>query len=437
MRKWTQLVDRYKGRIAFILMLLLVPLAGEPKIQPLTGDLAHFRVSFGSPVFLCFLLWNRRAPFVVCGICTGLAVAAFRVGLDVSFYGMDIAASAPLRSPAFFYYLTYAVCFHLPRSASFTEKALSVAGWSIFAEVCASIAELFAAAHLQGFALLLTLEIVVKLFFIAVFRSFFILSFFFLVQLSRLEARARETLAQKEELLLLVSNLHEEAIHLQKSQQNAEAVTRDCYALYEEMQRGGPSCDAQGLADALLEIAGQVHEIKKDSQRVCAGLCQLIQKRRFEDYMTAQELLNIVLRSNEKYAQAQRKSIALRGRADAALPPLHAYTILSLVNNLVANAVEAVKRRGNIRVDFLRCEENVEIRVADDGEGIAPKRLPRLFTVGYTTKFDAQGNSSGGIGLPYVKHLAEELGGCVEVAAARPGETVFVLRLPLEPLTLR
>lgn len=434
MRSWRQFAEIHREQVLFVLMLILVPLAGEPKIQPLSGELSHFRVSFGSPVFMCFLLWNRSAPFVIYGLSAGLAVAVFRVGLDVWFYGLDFAASVPLRSPAFFYYLTYAVCFHLPKSASFVEKALSVAGWSIFAEVCASVAELFVAAQLQGFALQLSPEALAKLFVIAVFRSFFILSFFFLVQLSRSEARAKEALAQKEELLLLISNLHEEAVHLQKSQKNAEAVTRDCYILYEEMRRFAPGREAERLADALLEVAGQVHEIKKDSQRVCAGLCQLMRKRRYGDYIAPQELLDIILHANEKYARSLEKDIELRGRADAALPPLHAYTVLSLVNNLVANAVEAVRQSGRIGVEFVRRGPAVEISVTDDGEGIPPKRLPRLFKVGYTTKFDAQGNSSGGIGLPYVKHLAEALGGRIEVDAVRPGETRFVLMLPLKSL---
>ena len=42
--------------LVFLFMLILVPLAGEPKIHPFTGDFANFRVSFGSPVFLLFLL---------------------------------------------------------------------------------------------------------------------------------------------------------------------------------------------------------------------------------------------------------------------------------------------------------------------------------------------------------------------------------------------
>lgn len=414
-------------------MLLLVPLAGEPKIQPFDGALDNFRVSFGSPVFLCFLLWNRGAPFAVYGFCAGLAVIVFRIGLDVLWGSADLVASALLRGPTFFYYLTYAVCFHIPQGRFSSEKALRVAFWSIFAELCASLVELFAAAQMQGFSLLITPQIIAKLLLIAAFRNFFILSFFFLMQLSRSEARAEAQRRQKEELLLLISNLYEEAVHLQKSQKNAEAVMRDCYGLYESVQSGAP-LEAQRLAAALLDVAGQVHEIKKDSQRVCAGLRQLMKGRRFGDFMAAAELFAVVVRSNERYARDLGKDIVFVSSVDRSLPPLHAYTVLSLVNNLIANAVEAVQKSGEIRLCVCRSGEDVEIRVCDNGNGIPPSRLPRLFKVGYTTKFDAEGNQSGGIGLPYVKHLAEELGGRIVVEKMRQGETTFLLSLPLKSL---
>ena len=46
----------------FTLMLLLVPIAGEPQIHPFSDDFIAFRVSFGSPVFLLFLLWLDKFP---------------------------------------------------------------------------------------------------------------------------------------------------------------------------------------------------------------------------------------------------------------------------------------------------------------------------------------------------------------------------------------
>ena len=49
-------MKHHRNLLLFFTMLILVPLAGEPKFHPFGGDFSAFRVSFGSPVFLLFLL---------------------------------------------------------------------------------------------------------------------------------------------------------------------------------------------------------------------------------------------------------------------------------------------------------------------------------------------------------------------------------------------
>ncbi len=92
-------------------MIILVPLAGEPKIHPFSGDFASFRVSFGSPIFLLFLLWLSRFPRLFTGTVAGIAVTLFRTGLDI-FYGLP---PARLLSPIFpIFSITFAIPCSLP-----------------------------------------------------------------------------------------------------------------------------------------------------------------------------------------------------------------------------------------------------------------------------------------------------------------------------------
>ena len=56
------MLSKHRELFIFICMLIIVPLAGEPQIHPFGGDFQNFRVSFGSPLFLLFLLWLRRVP---------------------------------------------------------------------------------------------------------------------------------------------------------------------------------------------------------------------------------------------------------------------------------------------------------------------------------------------------------------------------------------
>ncbi|MBP2661666.1 MAG: ATP-binding region ATPase domain protein [Firmicutes bacterium] len=189
------------------------------------------------------------------------------------------------------------------------------------------------------------------------------------------------------------------------------------------------------LAQNILEIAGQVHEIKKDNQRIYASLTQLISDGELHDYMTASELAEIIVQSHQKYARSLGKNIAFDLQVEKTLPPLHVYTVLSLVNNLVSNAVESIQDSGCIRILFYRKEQYIVFQVADTGPGIPLKKRNLIFKPGYTTKFDVSGNPSTGMGLPYIKDLANSLKGSLTLEEDSPGnETIFTITLPPQHL---
>jgi signal transduction histidine kinase len=100
--------------------------------------------------------------------------------------------------------------------------------------------------------------------------------------------------------------------------------------------------------------------------------------------------------------------------------------------NVLTNAVKFTHIGGNIRVEMRVADGMVEIEVADDGAGIAPELLPRvfdLFVQADRTLARAQGGL--GIGLSVVKKLVEMHGGTV--LARSPGlgyGSEFEIRLP-------
>lgn len=62
------------------------------------------------------------------------------------------------------------------------------------------------------------------------------------------------------------------------------------------------------LRQQALQIAGEVHDVKKDNQRIFAGLSKLISDESFTDYMSVHELVNIIIRANAKYARLLEKT---------------------------------------------------------------------------------------------------------------------------------
>jgi PAS domain S-box-containing protein len=103
-----------------------------------------------------------------------------------------------------------------------------------------------------------------------------------------------------------------------------------------------------------------------------------------------------------------------------------------IVNNIVGNAVKYTPGGGSIRVRVSAEGSDAVLRVEDNGYGIAPELLPRvfdLFVQGERTLDRAQGGL--GIGLTLVRRLVELHGGSVSALSEGPGRgSTFTVRLP-------
>ena len=102
----------------------------------------------------------------------------------------------------------------------------------------------------------------------------------------------------------------------------------------------------------------------------------------------------------------------------------HANLILLILENLIHNALKVSPRNGSVSVCFMAQDAGVGCEVADQGPGIAPEILPRLFTPCRST----QGGS--GLGLAISKQLANQVGASLELKVNSPAGCVFALTLP-------
>lgn len=94
--------------------------------------------------------------------------------------------------------------------------------------------------------------------------------------------------------------------------------------------------------------------------------------------------------------------------------------------NLMVNAVEASKSPSTIRIKVSRVDEQVQIEVADEGEGIEPSVRDNLFQPFVTSKV-----SGHGLGLAVVKNILDEHHGTVDVVSNVGVGARFIVRLPI------
>ena len=106
-------------------------------------------------------------------------------------------------------------------------------------------------------------------------------------------------------------------------------------------------------------------------------------------------------------------------------PPLLRQVIL----NLLANATQAIEADGEIRVGTSVGANWVEVWVQDNGRGIPPGDLDKVFTPFFSTK--ARGKGCG-MGLAICRGIIERLGGSISVDSDVGKGTTFTIRLPLE-----
>ena len=95
--------------------------------------------------------------------------------------------------------------------------------------------------------------------------------------------------------------------------------------------------------------------------------------------------------------------------------------------NLIRNACEATSRHhAVVRVTFTGKPSGVEVAVSDEGQGIPPEVLNRLFAFGVTSK----GEQGNGLGLWATRHIVARHGGDIRVTSTGPEGTTFTLWWP-------
>lgn len=133
-------------------------------------------------------------------------------------------------------------------------------------------------------------------------------------------------------------------------------------------------------------------------------------------------------------ARAAAKSITLHLLpADGAPTVLGDRTLLrQAVSNLLDNAIKYTPSGGEVRVSLDTRDQEVVIRISDNGIGIAPGDQVRLFEKFYRIKRRETGNIKGtGLGLALVKSIVERHGGRVGVESVINEGSTFYIELPL------
>jgi signal transduction histidine kinase len=190
----------------------------------------------------------------------------------------------------------------------------------------------------------------------------------------------------------------------------------------------------RALRDGKTGAAQQIEIIQEEvshADRIVTqimGYAQLTEGR-VEKLNVAAELERAI---TQVFPPAVPTGIRIHREFDRTFPPLlmQRHHLSEIMLNLLKNAREAVGENGNVCITAdSRRDYAVEISVRDDGPGIPPDKIERVFEAYYTTK-----EHGTGLGLAIVKHNAELYGGTVRVESGLGKGAAFTLVFPAKTL---
>ncbi len=195
-----------------------------------------------------------------------------------------------------------------------------------------------------------------------------------------------------------------------------------------------PDVDAPTVERSLEMMERQVEQLVRlvddlmDVSRVMRGRIELRRERI--------ELSAVVARAIETVQpliDAHRQRLTLQVSDDSLPIEVDQLRMAQVVGNLLTNAAKYTELGGRIDVNATRDKDAAVLRIRDNGIGIDPKMLPRIFEL-FVQVDQATTRSQGGlgIGLTLVKNLVEMHNGTVEAHSEGVGKgSEFVVRLPL------
>lgn len=244
------------------------------------------------------------------------------------------------------------------------------------------------------------------LLFVALVRSLFAIIVVLVFKAYKRLLNREEHEERYRNLLTFISDLKGELYFMKSNMESIEAVMGEAYTLFEDL-----TDEDHKSKDLSLQIAKDVHEIKKNYYRVISGIEQISRSTLEYNYMSLHDLFDILETSIVRELALKNRQIDMFFNSKDDVNVDQHYLLMSILRNLVSNAIEAMDEKiyGRIDINHIIIEQDHLFTIVDNGKGIRDKDLPYIFDSGYSTKFNhVTGDIYRGLGLTLVKDIIED-----------------------------
>src|SRR6267378_1082222 len=181
---------------------------------------------------------------------------------------------------------------------------------------------------------------------------------------------------------------------------------------------------------ASVEVASLLHEIESSTSRI-SDLVLAIKEYTHMDQAPVQNVDIVKSLETTLTILNHKLKQGVVVQRDYRQVPLLVNSFGSELNqvwtNIIDNAIDAMRGRGELRVRTYREDSCVVVEIGDNGPGISPEVQPHIFEPFFTTKGVGQGT---GLGLDTAQRVVKKHRGNIQVRS-KPGDTSFQVWLPL------
>ena len=383
---------------------------------------SDFKISIGILVFSISLLFLGKYPVIPTTILSAIGVSAVRAIMlwlqTGSFHFLRFV-------PEMIFYLVYGTLFYFYIKRNNYELSVRSSIFLFLFDFLSNNIELL----LRYPSYQYTSHTYVSLILVAMLRTAVIAFIIFCLRYYKFSLLKREHIERYQRLLLLNSKLNDEVVLMQKNKKMIETTMNTAYNLFQDMEKAGLD---SSLSRKALNVAKDVHEIKKEYTMILRGLSEALELDMREEGMYLNDILQL-LKNSLKSSLPAGKELFLDFQISESLYTEKHYFIMSVFRNLFVNAIEASKTNViHIVVHQNITEDYYQFVIEDDGPGIASDYMEHIFSPGFSTKINYEtGEINRGLGLNLVKDLIEnQFGGLVRVTS-RPGQTIFTITIPI------
>lgn len=257
-------------------------------------------------------------------------------------------------------------------------------------------------------------------------------------------AKGQPVLGDRNECLGAVVNIHDISSMRLLDQLKSEFVAKVTHEL-----RSPLSTIHEQLAVVIQDMMGAMPDqeqhilarAKEKTQGLIALIGDLLDLSRIEEGLICHspnpvhldDLLGNIIDFLKARSEAKNQTLELEISNDD-MPELTADPIAleSIFGNLITNAINYTQDGGEIRVKVDLAGINIRVAVIDNGFGIEPRHLERIFERFYRVKDDKTRFITGtGLGLPIVKGLVDSMNGMINVTSTPGKGTTFTVLLPV------